>query len=121
MRIEYHLSVRHHVAEAMKRYKAVSEKLADDFKAEMRRVIIADHRACLQFRQAVQEDWVRTRQSVRTPFTLVRPTTAPNTAASRQSPRGRPGSAEERLAARLLEMLVVGQGALQFFVAHHDE
>jgi hypothetical protein len=62
MRIEYHPSVRQDVAEAMECYKAVSEKLADDFKAEMRRVIIADHRASLQFRQAVQEDWVRTRE-----------------------------------------------------------
>jgi len=39
MRIEYHPSVRRDVAEAMRRYKAVSEKLADDFKAELRRVI----------------------------------------------------------------------------------
>jgi plasmid stabilization system protein ParE len=39
MRIEYHPSVRQDVAEAMRRYKAVSEKLANDFKAELRRVI----------------------------------------------------------------------------------
>jgi plasmid stabilization system protein ParE len=39
MRIEYHPSVRQDVAEAMQRYKAVSEKLADDFKAELRRII----------------------------------------------------------------------------------
>jgi plasmid stabilization system protein ParE len=39
MRIEYHPSVRRDVAEAMRRYKAVSEKLADDFKGELRRVI----------------------------------------------------------------------------------
>ena len=34
MRIEYHPSVRQDVAEAMRRYKGVSEKLAGDFKAE---------------------------------------------------------------------------------------
>ena len=39
MRIEYHPSVRQDVAEAMRRYTAVSEKLANDFKAELRRVI----------------------------------------------------------------------------------
>jgi plasmid stabilization system protein ParE len=39
MRIEYHPSVRQDVVEAMRRYKAVSEKLANDFKAELRRVI----------------------------------------------------------------------------------
>ena len=39
MRIEYHPSVRKDVAEAMRRYRAVSEKLASDFKAELRRVI----------------------------------------------------------------------------------
>jgi len=39
MRIEYHPSVRQDVAEAMRRYKAVSEKLAGDFEAELRRLI----------------------------------------------------------------------------------
>ncbi len=39
MRIEYHPSVRQDVAEAVRRYKAVSEKLANDFIAELRRVI----------------------------------------------------------------------------------
>lgn len=39
MRVEYHPSVRQDVAEAIQRYKAVSEKLALDFKAELRRVI----------------------------------------------------------------------------------
>lgn len=32
MRIEYHPSVRQDVAEAMRRYKAVSERLANDFR-----------------------------------------------------------------------------------------
>jgi plasmid stabilization system protein ParE len=36
MRLEYHPDVRQDVAEAMRRYKAVSRKLADDFKAELR-------------------------------------------------------------------------------------
>ena len=39
MRIEYHPSVRQEVAQAMRRYKAVSEKLAAEFKTELRRVI----------------------------------------------------------------------------------
>jgi toxin ParE1/3/4 len=39
MRIEYHPSVRQDVTEATRRYKAVSQKLTDDFKAELRRVI----------------------------------------------------------------------------------
>ena len=39
MRLEYHPAVRQDVAEAMRRYKAVSLKLADDFKAELRGVI----------------------------------------------------------------------------------
>jgi hypothetical protein len=39
VRIEYHPSVRQDVAEAMRRYKAVSERLANDFKAELRRAI----------------------------------------------------------------------------------
>lgn len=39
MRIEYHPAVRQDVAEAMRRYKAVSAKLATDFKTELRRVI----------------------------------------------------------------------------------
>ena len=39
MRIEYHPAVRQDVAEAMRRYKAVSERLASEFKAELRRVI----------------------------------------------------------------------------------
>ena len=39
MRLEYHPAVRQDVAEAMRRYKAVSEGLACDFKAELRHVI----------------------------------------------------------------------------------
>ena len=39
MRIEYHPSVRQDVAEAIQRYKAVSTRLADEFRAELRRVI----------------------------------------------------------------------------------
>ncbi len=39
MRLEYHPAVRQDVAEAMRRYKTVSQKLADDFKAELRGVI----------------------------------------------------------------------------------
>jgi hypothetical protein len=39
MRLEHHPAVRHDVAEAMRRYQAVSQKLANDFKAEIRRVI----------------------------------------------------------------------------------
>ena len=39
MRIQYHPSVREDVAEAMRRYKVVSKKLAADFKTELRRLI----------------------------------------------------------------------------------
>ncbi len=39
MRLEYHPAVRQDVAEAMRRYKTVSQKLADDFKADLRGVI----------------------------------------------------------------------------------
>jgi hypothetical protein len=39
MRLEYRPAVRQDVAEAMRRYRAVSQKLADDFKAELRGVI----------------------------------------------------------------------------------
>jgi len=39
MRIEYHPSVRQDVTGAMRRYRSVSERLAKDFKAELRRVI----------------------------------------------------------------------------------
>jgi plasmid stabilization system protein ParE len=39
MRLEYHPAVRQDVAEAMRRYRAVSEKLADDFRAELRDII----------------------------------------------------------------------------------
>ncbi|HEV2393069.1 MAG TPA: hypothetical protein VG146_11990 [Verrucomicrobiae bacterium] len=39
MRIEYHPSARQDVAEAMRRYETVSEKLASGFKSELRRVI----------------------------------------------------------------------------------
>ena len=43
MQVEYHPSVRQDVAEATRRYKAVSDKLAQEFKAELRRIIeIAD-------------------------------------------------------------------------------
>ena len=39
MRVEYHPAVRQDVAGAMRRYKAVSAKLASDFKAELKAVI----------------------------------------------------------------------------------
>jgi toxin ParE1/3/4 len=39
MRVEYHPSVRQDVAEAMRRYRAVSERLGKEFKAELRRLI----------------------------------------------------------------------------------
>ncbi len=39
MRLQYHPAVRQDVAGAMRRYKTVSQKLADDFKAELRGVI----------------------------------------------------------------------------------
>jgi plasmid stabilization system protein ParE len=39
MRLEYHPAVRQDVTDAMRRYKAVSQRLADDFKAELRGVI----------------------------------------------------------------------------------
>jgi Plasmid stabilisation system protein. len=39
MHVEYHPSVRQDVTEATQRYNAVSQKLADDLKAELRRVI----------------------------------------------------------------------------------
>jgi plasmid stabilization system protein ParE len=39
MRVEYHPYVRQDVAEAMRRYKAVSSKLAADFKTELRGLI----------------------------------------------------------------------------------
>ena len=39
MRVEYHPSVRQDVAEAMRRYNAVSERLGEEFKAELRRII----------------------------------------------------------------------------------
>jgi plasmid stabilization system protein ParE len=40
MRIEYHPSVRQDVAEAMRRYKGVSERLAEEFKTELRRAVL---------------------------------------------------------------------------------
>jgi hypothetical protein len=39
MRVEYHPSVRQDVGEAMRRYKPGSGILANDFKAELRRVV----------------------------------------------------------------------------------
>ena len=42
MRLQYHPAVRREVAGAIRRYKAVSQKLADDFKAELQRVIAMD-------------------------------------------------------------------------------
>jgi hypothetical protein len=39
MRVEYHPAVQQDVAEAMRRYKAVSERLADDFRSELRLII----------------------------------------------------------------------------------
>ena len=39
MRIHYHPRVRQDVAEAMRRYKAVSGRLADGFKSELQRVV----------------------------------------------------------------------------------
>ena len=39
MRVEYHPAVAHDVAEALRRYDAVSERLGDEFKAELRSVV----------------------------------------------------------------------------------
>lgn len=39
MRVEYHPAVRQDVAEALQRYDAVSQRLGEDFKAELRRLI----------------------------------------------------------------------------------
>lgn len=39
MRIEYHPAVEQDTAEALHRYDAVSQKLAEEFKSELRRVI----------------------------------------------------------------------------------
>ena len=39
MRVSYHPDVRQDVAEAMRRYKALSTTLANDFKAELRRIV----------------------------------------------------------------------------------
>ncbi|HXP59644.1 MAG TPA: hypothetical protein VN829_04085, partial [Dongiaceae bacterium] len=39
MRVEYHPAVRQDVAEAMRRYRAVSQRLADDFRVELRSTI----------------------------------------------------------------------------------
>lgn len=39
MRIEYHPAVEQDVAEALRRYDAVSQRLGEEFKAELRRVI----------------------------------------------------------------------------------
>lgn len=39
MRVEFHPSVRQDVAEATRRYKSVSDRLAEELKAELRRVI----------------------------------------------------------------------------------
>jgi plasmid stabilization system protein ParE len=39
VRIEYHPAVRQDVAEALQRYDAVSQRLGEDFKAELRQTI----------------------------------------------------------------------------------
>ena len=39
MRVEYHPAVEQDLAEALRRYDAVSQRLADEFKTEMRRVV----------------------------------------------------------------------------------
>ena len=39
MRVEYHPAVERDVAEALQRYDSVSQRLGEDFKAELRRVI----------------------------------------------------------------------------------
>ena len=39
MRVEYHPSVKQDVAGAMRRYRAVSDRLSQEFKAELRHVI----------------------------------------------------------------------------------
>lgn len=39
MRIEYHPAVEQDVADALQRYDAVSKKLGDEFKVELRRMI----------------------------------------------------------------------------------
>ena len=39
MRVQFHPDVRHDVKHALQRYKAVSEKLAEEFKTELRRII----------------------------------------------------------------------------------
>ena len=39
MRVEYHPSVGQDVAEAMRRYRAVSQRLGEEFRAELRRLI----------------------------------------------------------------------------------
>lgn len=41
MRVEYHPSVQQDVAEATWRYQGVSDRLGEEFKAELRRVIAA--------------------------------------------------------------------------------
>ena len=39
MRVEFHPAVEHDVAEALQRYDAVSQKLGEEFNAELRRAI----------------------------------------------------------------------------------
>ena len=39
MRVEYHPAVEGDVAEALRRYDAVSQRLGEEFKAELRRVV----------------------------------------------------------------------------------
>ena len=39
MRVEYHPAVEDDVAQALQRYEAVSQKLGEEFKAELRRLI----------------------------------------------------------------------------------
>jgi plasmid stabilization system protein ParE len=41
VRVEYHPAVEVDVAEALRRYDSVSERLGDEFKAELRRVVAA--------------------------------------------------------------------------------
>jgi plasmid stabilization system protein ParE len=41
MRVQFHPDVRQNVRQALRRYRAVSERLAEEFKAELRRLIAA--------------------------------------------------------------------------------
>lgn len=50
MRVEYHPAVRQDVAEAVQRYQEVSERLAGEFRAELRRVVASAAANPLRFR-----------------------------------------------------------------------